>query len=127
MPTVSSDTAQLDDYGMVEDRHAELDGYTVSFATFREDIDHAPLLKGLPGDSCQCPHWGYVLRGNWTVRLGDREEIYQTGDAFYMPPGHVPLSNEPGTQLLMFSPTQELRETEQVIMKNVQAMQAQGG
>lgn len=34
MPSVSTETAQLDDYGMVEDRHAELDGYTVSFATF---------------------------------------------------------------------------------------------
>ena|SRR5437588_434325 len=117
MPRVSPDSAQLDDYGMVEDRHADLDGYTVSFATFREDIDHRPLLKGLPDDSCQCPHWGFVLKGSWTVRLGDDEEVFQTGDAFYMPPGHVPLSNEPGSQFLLFSPTHELRETEQVIMK----------
>jgi hypothetical protein len=124
MPSVSRESAQLEDYGMVEDRHAELDGYTVSFATFREDIDHRPLLKGLPDDSCQCPHWGFVLKGSWTVRLGDRDEVFQTGDAFYMPPGHVPLSNEPGSQFLLFSPTQELHETEQVIMKNVQAMQA---
>jgi hypothetical protein len=112
---------------MVEDRHADLDGYTVSFATFREDIDHRPLLKGLPDDSCQCPHWGFVLKGSWTVRVGDNEEVFQAGDAFYMPPGHVPLSNEPGSQILLFSPTQELRETEQVIMKNVQAMQAEAG
>jgi hypothetical protein len=108
----------------VEDRHAELDGYTVSFTTLRQDIDHRPILKGLPDDSCQCPHWGYVLKGSWTVRQGDREETFQTGDAFYMPPGHVPLGNEPGSQVLMFSPTQELRKTEEVIMKNVQAMQA---
>jgi hypothetical protein len=108
---------------VVEDRHAELDGYTVSFVTLRQDLDHAPLLKGLPDDSCQCPHWGYVMKGSWTVRVGDREETYNTGDAFYMPAGHVPLSNEPGSQFLMFSPTEELRETEKVIMKNMEAMQ----
>lgn len=60
-----------------------------------------------------------------TVSYGDREEVLQAGDAFYMPPGHVPLGNEPGSQLLMFSPTEELRETDRVIMKNVQAMQGQ--
>jgi hypothetical protein len=125
MPKVSQDSAQLEDYGMVEDRHAELDGYTVSFATLRQDIDHRPILKGLPDDSCQCPHWGQVLKGSWTVRQGDHEETFETGDAFYMPPGHVPLGNEPGTQVLMFSPTEELRKTEEVIMRNVQAMQAQ--
>jgi hypothetical protein len=109
---------------MVEDRHADLDDYAVGFATFREDIDHRPLLKGLPDDSCQCPHWGYVLKGRWTCRIGSRDEVYEAGDAFYMPPGHVPLSNEPGTEVLMFSPRAELRQTEEVIMKNVQALQA---
>ena len=36
----------------------ELDGYTVNFVSFRQDIDATPLLKGLPDDQCQCPHWG---------------------------------------------------------------------
>jgi hypothetical protein len=43
-----------------------------------------------------------------------------------MPPGHIPLSNEPGTEVLLFSPRAELRQTEEVIMKNVQALQAAG-
>ena len=25
--------------------------------------DFTPLFEGLPGDLCQCPHWGYVARG----------------------------------------------------------------
>jgi hypothetical protein len=29
--------------------------------------DLAPLLAGLEGDLCQCPHWGYVLHGALTV------------------------------------------------------------
>ena len=126
MPKVSKDGAtQGGDHGPVVDRSEELGGYTVNFLTFRQDIDHTPILKGLPDDSCQCPHWGYVLKGRWTVLQGDREETFEAGDAFYMAPGHVPLSNEPGLQVLMFSPTEELRKTEEVLMKNVQAMQAQ--
>jgi hypothetical protein len=55
MPKVSGASAtQGGDYGIVLDRAEELEGYTVNFVTFREDIDHAPLLKGLPDDRCQC-------------------------------------------------------------------------
>ena len=124
MPKVSRESAQVDDFGLVEDRHAELDGYTVGFVTFRQDLDHAPLLKGLPDDRCQCPHWGQVLKGRWTVRYADREEVYEAGDAFYMPPGHVPAENDPGTELLLVSPTTELSETDAVIKRNMQALQA---
>ena len=60
------------------------------FTSVREDWDLAPLLKGLPGNSCQCPHWGYVTAGRLTVRYSDREEVIEPGDAFYTPPGHVP-------------------------------------
>ena len=27
----------------------------------REDDDYAPLVKGLPGDRCQSPHWGLLI------------------------------------------------------------------
>ena len=60
--------------------------------SFRQDIDGTPLLKGLPGDRCQCPHWGYVLKGRLTYRFADHEEVFEAGDAFYLPPGHVPLA-----------------------------------
>ena len=95
----------------------------MNFTTFRQDIDHTPLLKGLPDDRCQCPHWGYVLKGRFSYRVGDREEIFEAGDAFYLPAGHIPLQNEPGSEIVQFSPTHELREKEAVLMKNVQAMQ----
>jgi len=77
MPKVSRESAQVEDHGVVEDRHADLDGYAVSFVTFRDDIDATPLLKGLPDDRCQCPHWGYVLKGKMTMRFADREEVYE--------------------------------------------------
>jgi mannose-6-phosphate isomerase-like protein (cupin superfamily) len=124
MPKVSKESAQVEDHGVVEDRHADIDGYTVNFVTFRQDIDATPLLKGLPDDQCQCPHWGYVIRGRLTYRVADREEVFEAGDAFYQPPGHISVKHEPGTEIVQFSPTDELRETEAVMAKNMQAMQA---
>jgi hypothetical protein len=124
MPKISKADATLGgDYGPVVDRSEELEGYRVGFTTFREDVDATPLMKGLPDDRCQCPHWGYVITGSLTFRFGDREEVYEAGDAFYTPPGHIPVQHQPGTEMVMFSPAQELRETEAVMMKNMQAMQ----
>jgi glyoxylate utilization-related uncharacterized protein len=125
MPKVSKDDIEhVDDFGPVLDRHQDVDGYTISFTAFREDIDATPLLKGAPGDRCQCPHWGYVIEGKITFRFADRDEVLEAGDAFYVPPGHVPVKHEPGTEVVMFSPAQELQKTEAVMMKNMQAMRA---
>jgi hypothetical protein len=122
MPKVSKDSAQVDDHGPVEDRHAELDGYTVNFVSFRQDIDGTPLVKGLPDDRCSCPHWGYVLKGRLTYRFADRDEVFEAGDAFYLPPGHIPLADA-GSELIQFSPTEELKIVDAVMMRNLQAMQ----
>jgi hypothetical protein len=124
MPKVSKESAtQGGDYGPVIDRNEELEGYRIGFTTFREDLDATPLLKGLQDDRCQCPHWGYVITGKLTFRFGDRDETYESGDAFYTPPGHIPVKHQPETEVVMFSPARELRETEAVMMKNMQAMQ----
>jgi quercetin dioxygenase-like cupin family protein len=49
--------------------------------------------------------------GRLTVRYGDREEVIEPGEAFYMPPGHVPAAVA-GTELVMFSPQDELAAME---------------
>ena len=125
MAKISKESAtQGADHGPVVDRSDQLDGYTVNFVSFREDIDATPLLKGLPDDRCQCPHWGYVISGRLTFRFADHEEVFEAGDAFYTPPGHAPVQHEPGTEIVIFSPADELRETEAVMERNMQAMQA---
>ncbi|HEY7282315.1 MAG TPA: cupin domain-containing protein [Actinomycetota bacterium] len=127
MPKVSSATATGGgDYGIVLDRSEAVDGYAIDFITFRQDLDHTPLLKGLPDDMCQSPHWGYVLKGRLTFRFRDHEETVEAGDAFYLPPGHVPVGNEPSTEYVQFSPEEDLRLTTETIMRNFQAMQAAG-
>ena len=127
MPSVSRDTAtQQINEGPVESFSADLDGgYTVNFVRFRPDMDQTPLLEGAPDDRCQCPHWGYVLEGRLTYRFADHEETVHAGEAFYLPPGHVPVGNEPNSAIVQFSPTIELRKVEAVLMKNLQAMQEQ--
>jgi hypothetical protein len=50
--------------------------------------------------------------------------VFEAGDAFYTPPGHIPVANEPGTEFVSFSPSVELRTAEAVMIKNMQAMQS---
>jgi mannose-6-phosphate isomerase-like protein (cupin superfamily) len=124
VPKVSKESATRGgDHGPVVEQSDDLDDYTVNFVEFRQDVDATPLMKGLPDDRCQCPHWGYVIQGSLTFRYADREEVFETGDAYYTPPGHVPVRHEPGTQIVQFSPADELRKTEEAMMKNMQAMQ----
>ena len=124
MPKVSRKSAtRRGEFGPVVDRSDQLDSYRVNFTSFSQDVDATPLMKGLPDDRCQCPHWGYVVSGKVTFRYAGHEEIYEAGDAFYTPPGHVPVKHEPGSEFVMFSPAEELSKTEAVMMKNMKAMQ----
>ncbi len=128
MPKVSRDSApQRQEAGPVVDLRDELDGYTVTFTSLVEDIDATPFMKGLPDDRCQCPHWGYVIKGKMTARYADRDEVFEAGDAFYAPPGHIPVTNEPGTEFVSFSPSEELITAETVMVKNMQEMQEGSG
>ena len=124
MPKISKSSApKRGDFGPVCEHAGEISDQTVNFVEFRQDIDATPLLKGLPDDRCQCPHWGYVLTGRFTMRYPSGDEVYEAGDAFYCPPGHIPVSHQPGTEFLMISPAKELQKTEAVMMANMKAMQ----
>lgn len=122
MPKLSKASAtDVQDHGMAAEYRADLDGYTTSFVEIREDVDLAPVLKGLPDDRCTCPHWGYLIKGRMVWTFADREEVYEAGDAFYVPPGHTPFT-EAGTEFVMFSPAEQLAPVEAVMMANMQAL-----
>jgi hypothetical protein len=124
MPKASKQTAsQVEDMGVMEGRYEELGGYMVGFETFREDADATPLFKGLPDDRCQSPHWGYVVSGKVTFRYADHDEVYEGGDAYYAPPGHIPVVTA-GTEVIEFSPTEEYARTMEVLSRNLAAAQA---
>ena len=118
MPKASRETASESTDGAGFEGHYEdfEGGYTVGFETFTEDVDMTPRLKGLPDDRCQCPHWGYVVKGKLTYKSEDREETIAEGEAFYVPAGHTLFSNA-GTELVFFSPTREWQQTIEKIGK----------
>ncbi len=98
---------------------------SVGMVTFKKETDMTPLFKGLPNDMCQTPHWGYVFKGRMRLNYGDREEVFEAGDSYYMEPGHT-LVIEAGTEFVEFSPREDMERTMEVIGKNLQEMQGQG-
>lgn len=120
MPKASRQTASehetLDGYeGHFEHFHG---GWTVGFETYTQDADLTPLFRGLPDDECQCEHMGYVIKGKLTFKTADGDETFETGDAYYVGPGHTPILYA-GTEVIEFSPTKELQQTLEVVEKNM--------
>jgi hypothetical protein len=124
MPKLSKSTAgHVEDFGVMVGHYGELDEYTVGFEQFREAADATPLFHGLPDDRCQSPHWGYVVAGRVTFKFADRDEVYEAGDAYYAPPGHIPVVDA-GTEIVEFSPTEEYGRTMAVVAENLAALQS---
>jgi mannose-6-phosphate isomerase-like protein (cupin superfamily) len=123
MPKVSKATAAtVEDIGIGTVHEGTTDGYEFTFLDLRERGDLAPLLKGLPHDMCSCPHWGYVVSGTVTFTFPDHEETFRAGDAFHVAPPHSPVI-EAGTEVLLISPEQESAVVNEVIRRNMAAMQ----
>jgi ribosomal protein L16 Arg81 hydroxylase len=66
---------------------------------------------------------GVCPQGQADFRFADHEEVLEAGDAFYLPPGHVPLA-EAGSEYIQFSPSEELQRVASAMMKNMQEMQS---
>lgn len=77
------------------------------YFTLSAGVDTTPLFEGLEGNLCQCPHWGFVLRGQLTATdaKGDRETV-KANDLFYWPPGHN-VKVVADAEIIMFSPQRE--------------------
>jgi hypothetical protein len=77
------------------------------YFTLAAGVDTTPLFQGLQGNSCQCPHWGFVLRGQLTTtdEHGVQETV-KTNDLFYWPPGHN-VKVDADAEIIMFSPQRE--------------------
>ena len=66
-----------------------------------------PLFQGLEGNLCQCPHWGFVLRGQLTTTDAEgTQETVKADDLFYWPPGHN-VKVDADVEIIMFSPQHE--------------------
>jgi len=117
----SADLPKTVDVDELTIRETDWGDIHVSLITCHKTLDIAPLLKGLPGDTCQCPHWGMVLKGRKLVKYADHEETLNSGDAYFMEPGHSTITDA-GTEWLEFSPSVELKKTNEAVAKNLAAM-----
>jgi hypothetical protein len=99
-------------------RESRMGDMNVGYETFKKEVDLQPLLTGLPGNSCQSRHWGYVLKGGFEVKYSDHTETCREGEVYYMAPGHVARIFA-GTELVEFSPTEEEEKMRDAIRKNV--------
>jgi hypothetical protein len=77
------------------------------YFTLSAGVDTTPLFQGLEGNLCQCPHWGFVLRGRITTTnaMGVQETV-NANDLFYWPPGHN-VKVDADAEIIMFSPQRE--------------------
>ena len=77
------------------------------YFTLSSGVDTTPLFEGLEGNLCQCPHWGFVMRGRITTTdaKGARETV-NANDLFYWPPGHN-VKVDADAEIVMFSPQRE--------------------
>ncbi|MBE0625152.1 MAG: cupin domain-containing protein [Burkholderiales bacterium] len=93
------------------------------YFTLSAGVDTAPLFQGLHGDMCQCPHWGFVIRGQITTTdaIGV-EETVKANDLFYWPPGHN-VKVDADAEIVMFSPQ---HEHSQVIDHMIEKVKGQG-
>jgi hypothetical protein len=80
------------------------------YFTLAEGVDTTPLFKGLDGDLCQCPHWGFVVRGQLTTTdASGQQETVRADDLFYWPPGHN-VRVDADAEIIMFSPQHQHSE-----------------
>lgn len=88
--------------------------------TLAAGVDTTPLFQGLEGNLCQCPHWGFVVRGQVTTTdaNGVRETV-KTNDLFYWPPGHT-VKVDADAEIVMFSPQNEHSHVINHMIKKVQ-------
>ena len=121
MPKVSRNTAshsvQLEGLD-VRLEHLE-GGYSVCFESHTANAELGALFRGLPDDRCPLPRGGYVIKGKVGFVFPDRKETFEAGDAYYVPPGHVP-AHYAGAEIVEFSPTDVLEKTMKVVMSNLQ-------
>jgi hypothetical protein len=108
--------------GPASSRGADWGDLRLSVVSVPAGTDFAPLLKGLPNDRCQGPHWGYVLKGSLRMQYADGDELLTAGDFFYMPPDHSGIA-EADLEFLEIAPQHLHQEFLVNAKRNLEAMQ----
>ena len=118
MPSASHDELPLQEIVPgYSSRFADWGGITVGFEKAHKGQDASNMVKGLPDDRCQAPHWGFLFSGRIVVDYGDRQETVVGGQAYYIAPGHL-ITFEEDSEALEFTPTEALEQTLEAVRRN---------
>ena len=71
-------------------------------------------------DAARATYEHLRIEGKVGFRFADREEVFEAGDAYYVPPGHTPV-HFAGAEIVEFSPTDVLSQTIPVVLGNLRA------
>jgi len=93
---------------------------TIEVGQIRQDFVPQSTLTYIPSNHCQCPHWGYVMKGRMRLKYPDHEEIYQGGDVYYAMPNHITYF-EAGCEYVEFSPTLEFNQSKAAATEQAKA------
>jgi quercetin dioxygenase-like cupin family protein len=105
-------------------RQTTENGVVIELSHFEPGVQIDELFHGLPGDRCQCPHSGYVLEGEFVYRTAEGEIVLRAGQAYHIPPGHLPGTRDQACTLVEFSPADAMAETLAVVERNMAAAEA---
>lgn len=96
----------------------------VGFTTVQEAMDCTDIYRHLAGGVCQCPHYGYIVRGALRCIYPGTDmsdEVARTGEVYFFPAGHVLIYEEP-TTAIEFNPAAALQQ----LMDGVQRAMVSG-
>jgi hypothetical protein len=91
MGTFTRDNTDLavDLDGLGRQHRAEDGGMIIALEHWHAGLDTAEMFADFPDGACQEPHWGYILKGQVTMRYTDgTSESLSAGQAYYIRPGH---------------------------------------
>ncbi len=95
-------------------------GMVIGYIELPGGTDFTPMFEGLPEDACQCPHWGYVIKGAVHLKYTDGTvEVTGAGEVFYWPAGHTAWVEE-DTTFMDFSPEKEFMVVSDHIAKKME-------
>ena len=97
----------------------------VGLTTVPGPADCTELYRGLPGDVCGCPHYGYMISGRLRcVYPGSDwpDEVASAGEIYFFPAGHV-LIYEEASEVVEFNPADALTR----LMLHIEGVFKQGG
>ena len=86
------------------------------FGRAEVDVDASGHFPGLPDGMCKCRHQGFVIRGRVTFKTKEGSFVAEAGEAFDVPPGHIPIYHA-GSEWLQITDAEDQAKTDAAVQR----------